>query len=145
MKKMDNSRFSRLTLLRASKTSFKGSPDDSSIEVFENLFPDRNYEISFDCPEFTSLCPVTGQPDFGEICVTYIPDKYCVESKSLKLFLFSFRNFNTFHEEAVNIIADRINEACSPRWLRVTGEFFPRGGISLNVKVEKTKKGFKHK
>ncbi|HBC86763.1 MAG TPA: NADPH-dependent 7-cyano-7-deazaguanine reductase QueF [Lentisphaeria bacterium] len=145
MKKLDSRRFARLTQLKASRTSFPGNPQNANVEVFENLFPERNYEIEFVCPEFTSLCPVTGQPDFGEISVKYIPDRLCVESKSLKLFLFSFRNFNTFHEEAVNIIADRINEACSPRWLQVSGRFHPRGGISINVKVEKTRKGFRHK
>jgi 7-cyano-7-deazaguanine reductase len=143
MKKLDNHRFSKLTLLKSSKTSFPDSPDKAELEVFENLYSERNYEITFACPEFTSLCPVTGQPDFGDISINYVPDKLCVESKSLKLFLFSFRNFNTFHEEAVNIITDKINKACSPRWLEVSGKFRPRGGIALNVKVEKVKKGFR--
>ncbi|HCE46134.1 MAG TPA: NADPH-dependent 7-cyano-7-deazaguanine reductase QueF [Lentisphaeria bacterium] len=142
---MDGGRFAKLTLLKASKTTFLGSPIEASVEAFENLFPGRDYEITFDCPEFTSLCPVTGQPDFGEITVRYIPDRLCVESKSLKLFIFSFRNFNTFHEEAANIILDKIDAACSPRWIEVTGRFHPRGGIAINVKCEKTKKGFKKK
>ena len=143
MKKLKNGRFSKLTLLTSSKTSFPDSPERVSLEVFENLYSDRNYEITFDCIEFTSLCPVTGQPDFGEISIRYVPDRLCVESKSLKLFLFSFRNFNTFHEEAVNIITDKISEACSPRWLEVSGKFRPRGGVAINVKVEKAKKGFR--
>ena len=143
MKKLNSNRFSKLTLLKSSKTSFPDSPVKAELEVFENLYSERNYEITFDCPEFTSLCPVTGQPDFGDISISYVPDKLCVESKSLKLFLFSFRNFNTFHEEAVNMITDKINEACSPRWLEVSGKFRPRGGIALNVKVEKVKKGFR--
>ncbi|MCX6984333.1 MAG: preQ(1) synthase [Lentisphaerae bacterium] len=143
MKKLNNSRFSKLTLLKSSKTSFPDSPEKASLEVFENLYSGRNYEITFDCPEFTSLCPVTGQPDFGAISIRYVPDRLCIESKSLKLFLFSFRNFNTFHEEAVNIIADKISGVCSPRWLEVSGKFHPRGGIAINVKVEKTKKGFR--
>ena len=143
MKKLNTNRFSKLTLLKSSKTAFPDSPEKALLEVFENLYSERNYEITFDCPEFTSLCPVTGQPDFGDISIKYVPDRLCVESKSLKLFLFSFRNFNTFHEEAVNMITDKINEACTPRWLEVTGRFRPRGGIALNVKVEKFKKGFR--
>jgi 7-cyano-7-deazaguanine reductase len=143
MKKLNSNRFSKLTLLKSSKTSFPDSPDKAALEVFENLYSERDYEITFDCPEFTSLCPVTGQPDFGDISIKYIPDTLCVESKSLKLFLFSFRNFNTFHEEAVNMVCDKIYEACAPRWLEVYGKFRPRGGIALNVKVEKNKKGFR--
>lgn len=145
MKKMDSGRFSKLTLLKASKTSFQGSPMGASIEVFDNLFPGRDYEITLDCPEFTSLCPVTGQPDFGEITIRYVPGKLCIESKSLKLFLFSFRNFNTFHEESVNIILDRIAAACSPRWIEVTGKFHPRGGIAINVNCVKKQKGYVRK
>jgi 7-cyano-7-deazaguanine reductase len=145
MKKMDSRRFSGLTQLKASKTCFPESPAQAKLEVFENLYPERNYEISFDCPEFTSLCPVTGQPDCGEITITYIPDKLCVESKSLKLLIFSFRNFNTFHEEAVNIILDKVFDSCAPRWVEVTGKFRPRGGIAINVKAEKSKEGFRKK
>ncbi|MFA6294549.1 MAG: preQ(1) synthase [Victivallales bacterium] len=143
MQKLNSNRFSKLTLLKSSKTAFPDSPEKASLEVFENLYSERNYEITFDCPEFTSLCPVTGQPDFGDISIKYVPDRLCVESKSLKLFLFSFRNFNTFHEEAVNMITDKISEACAPRWLEVSGKFRPRGGIALNVRVEKVKKGFR--
>ena len=79
MKKMDEKRFSRLTQLKSSKTCFPGSPAQAKLEVFENLYPERDYVISFDCPEFTSLCPVTGQPDCGEITINYIPDKLCIE------------------------------------------------------------------
>ena len=91
--------------------------------------------IEFDCPEYTSLCPVTGQPDFGHIVIRYVADKKCIESKSLKLFLYSFRNSNTFHEEAVNHILDAIVEACAPRKAEVIGRFRPRGGIAINVKA----------
>ncbi|MFZ2658633.1 MAG: preQ(1) synthase [Victivallales bacterium] len=143
MKKMDKSRFAELKSLKASKTSFPDSPEKTALDVFRNIYSERNYEITFTCPEFTALCPVTGQPDFGNITVRYVPDALCVESKSLKLFLFSFRNFNTFHEEAVNIIADKIDSACSPRWLEVSGQFHPRGGIAISVKCEKIKKGFR--
>jgi len=134
-KPLDSTRFENLTLLKKSETDVQISPDNSQLEAFENIYAGRNYEITFDCPEFTSLCPVTGQPDFGKITIRYIPDKLCVESKSLKLFLFSFRNHNTFHEEAVNTILDRVVETCSPHSAEVTGEFRPRGGIAITVKA----------
>jgi 7-cyano-7-deazaguanine reductase len=130
-----NSRFGGLTLLQASEAKYPNSPAEAKLEAFKNLYSNRDYEIKFDCPEFTSLCPVTGQPDFGYITVTYVPDKLCIESKSLKLYLFSFRNHNTFHEEAVNIILDAVVEACSPRKAEVRGEFRPRGGIAISVKA----------
>lgn len=130
---LNSKRFRKLTLLKASATDVQVNPESAKLEVFENVYSDRDYEIIFDCPEFTSLCPVTGQPDFGEITIRYIADKYCVESKSLKLHLFSYRNHNTFHEEAVNSILNAIVEACAPRWAEVTGKFKPRGGIAINV------------
>ncbi len=131
----NNQRFQDLTLLSKSETVVSDSPEDAMLETFDNLFPDRDYEITFDCPEFTSLCPVTNQPDFGEITIQYIPDKLCIESKSLKLFIFAFRNHNTFHEEAVNIILDRIVNVCKPRYAEVIGAFRPRGGIAINVRA----------
>lgn len=138
MKKITKSkdRFSSLTLLKKSGTKQPASPSEAKLEIFANIYSHRDYEITFSCPEFTSLCPVTGQPDFGEITITYVPDKSCIESKSLKLYLFSFRNHNTFHEEAVNTILDAVVEICSPRMAAVTGIFRPRGGISLTVKAE---------
>ena len=128
-------RFAKLTLLKRSETRYPSTPEEATLEVFTNVYRDRNYEITFDCPEFTSLCPVTGQPDFGHIVVNYIPDEYCVESKSLKLYLFSHRNTNTFHEEAVNSILNAITAACRPRWAEVSGDFRPRGGIAIRVKA----------
>ena len=125
----------KLTILGKSKIKYPVSPDKAKLETFENKYPNRNYWISFDCPEFTSICPVTGQPDFGIITIRYIADKKCIESKSLKLYLFSFRNFATFHEEAVNRILDDIVKACNPRKASVTGEFLPRGGISISVEA----------
>ena len=124
-----------LTLLGTSKTDVPGSPDEAVLETFDNTHPGRDYEITFDCPEFTSICPVTGQPDFGKMTINYVPDKSCVESKSLKLFLFSFRGHGAFHEEVVNIILDRVVAACSPRWAEVVGEFRPRGGIAITVRA----------
>ena len=122
-----------LTLLSRSHTEYPDTPDDARLETFVNAYPGRDYEILFDCPEFTSLCPVTGQPDFGHIRIRYIADKQCIESKSLKLYLYSFRNHHTFHEEAVNRILTDLVKACKPRWMEVNGEFRPRGGIALTI------------
>lgn len=122
-----------LTLLGRKIGHFPASPDEARLEAFENKYPRRDYWIHFECPEFTSLCPITGQPDFGIIMIDYIPNRRCLESKSLKLYLFSFRNFGTFYEEAVNRILDDLVKACRPRKARVTGKFNPRGGIALTV------------
>lgn len=128
-------RFRDLTLLSASERNYPASPAEARLEAFDNVYADRDYVIEFDCPEYTSLCPVTGQPDFGHIIVRYVPDKKCIESKSLKLYLYSFRNTNTFHEESVNTILDAVVSACSPRRAEVIGRFRPRGGIAINVKA----------
>ena len=135
MEKNSKERFSELTLLTAGSTKYPTAPGEAKLETFDNLYADRDYIIEFDCPEYTSLCPVTGQPDFGHIIIRYVADKKCIESKSLKLFLYSFRNSNTFHEEAVNHILDAIVEACAPRKAEVVGRFRPRGGIAINVKA----------
>lgn len=125
-----------LNLLSASKTPVPASPEEAQLETFENTHPGRKYLITFDCPEFTSLCPITGQPDFGHITIEYIADKKCVESKSLKIYLFSYRNHGSFHEEVTNLILDDLVKACEPRWASVTGDFMPRGGIAIKVKAE---------
>lgn len=122
-----------LTYLGSGTTPLPASPDHARLEVFANTHPDRDYEIGFDCPEFTALCPITGQPDFGQITIVYIPDRYCLESKALKLYLGSFRNHGTFHEAVVNRIRDDIVKVVAPRRLTVTGNFRPRGGISIRV------------
>ena len=101
------------------------------LEAFENLHPERDYWVQFNCPEFTSLCPITGQPDFAEIRILYIPDRRMVESKSLKLYLFSFRNHGDFHEDCVNIIMNDMIKLMDPRYIEVVGLFVPRGGISI--------------
>ena len=124
-----------LTILRDSEGNYPGSPDEARLETFENRYPGRDYWVTFECPEFTALCPVTNQPDFGLIRIRYVPDKRCIESKSLKLYLFAFRSHRTFHEEAVNRILDDVVAACAPRKANVEGEFNPRGGIAINVKV----------
>ena len=102
------------------------------LEAFENRHPERDYWVEFLCPEFTSICPITGQPDFAEVRILYIPDKKMVESKSLKLYLFSFRNHGDFHEDCVNIILDDLVKLMDPRYIEVLGLFVPRGGISIH-------------
>jgi 7-cyano-7-deazaguanine reductase len=134
-KVMTDADYSGLTLLKKNHKDYPDSPENAKLETFRNAYPNRDYIITFDCPEYTSLCPVTGQPDFGHIIIRYIPDKRCVESKSLKLYLFSFRSTNTFHEESVNRILKDFVEACSPRKAEVVGLFRPRGGIAINVKA----------
>ncbi|MFO7301477.1 MAG: preQ(1) synthase [Acidobacteriota bacterium] len=105
----------------------------STIETFPNPRPERDYEIQIRCPEFTSVCPKTGQPDFGEILITYTPAAACIELKSLKFYLQGYRNQGIFYEAAVNRILDDLVAACSPRRMRITGAFTPRGGISTTV------------
>ena len=104
-----------------------------SLETFKNSHPDRDYEVEMECPEFTCLCPITGQPDFAEIEIRYIPNKLCVELKSLKLYLWSYRNEGAFHEKVINNILDDLVEVSSPRWMEVVGAFNVRGGIHTTV------------
>ena len=109
------------------------SPDVAVLETVPNPHAGTDYLIRFTCPEFTSLCPVTGQPDFAHLVIDYVADDTIVESKSLKLFLGSFRNHGSFHEDCTLTIAKRIVEAASPRWLRIGGYWYPRGGIPIDV------------
>ena len=109
------------------------------LETFPNPNPERDYEISFEAPEFTCLCPMTGQPDFATIRIRYVPDQKCVELKSLKLYLWSFRDEGTFHEAVTNRIADDLIAALKPRRMTVEGDFYVRGGIKTVVKVEYVK------
>ena len=136
----DQDRFADLTLLKQSDTKFPESPAKAKLEVFKNIYQDQDFEVTFECPEFTSLCPVTGQPDFGSITIVYQPKKHCIESKSLKLYLFSFRNYHAFHEETVNTVLEAVTSACKPQWAEVTGVFRPRGGVSIQVKARSGKK-----
>lgn len=131
-----------VSILGSSRTDYPRDPSEARLETFPNRNPDRDYLIRFDCPEFTSLCPITGQPDFAQIRIVYIPDTSCIESKSLKLYLFSFRNTGMFHEEITNTIMDAIVEACSPRWIRVYGSMNPRGGIAIHVTAEHCRVGY---
>jgi 7-cyano-7-deazaguanine reductase len=106
------------------------------LEVFDNPCPERDYTIRHSCPEFTSVCPITGMPDFGTITIEYVPDRRCVELKSLKYYLLGFRQQGIFYEAVTNRILDDLVEACAPRKMTVTGEFSVRGGISSTVAAE---------
>lgn len=121
-----------VTLLGNQGTRYNDQYDPSVLETFENKHPDNEYVVRFDCPEFTTLCPKTGQPDFGHIYINYVPRDRMVESKSLKLYLFSFRNHGDFHEDCVNIIMNDLIQLMDPRYIEVEGRFMPRGGISIN-------------
>ena len=109
------------------------SSPSKSLETFPNPKPERDYEIRFECPEFTCLCPMTGQPDFATIRISYVPDRTCVELKSLKLYLWSYRNEGAFHEAVTNRILDDLVSALEPRRCEVTGDFLVRGGIHAVV------------
>ena len=114
------------------KTNYEFNYTPEVLERFNNKHVENDYFIKFNCPEFTSLCPITGQPDFATIYISYIPDKYCVESKSLKLYLFSFRNHGDFHEDCINIIMKDLIKLLDPRYIEVWGKFLPRGGLSID-------------
>ena len=109
------------------------SPAEATLDTVANPHPGQLYLVRFTCPEFTSLCPVTGQPDFAHFVIDYAPQERIVESKSLKLFLGSFRNHAAFHEDCTLLIARRLIAALSPRWLRIAGYWYPRGGIPIDV------------
>ena len=113
------------------KTEYRQDYAPEVLETFENIHPGNDYWVRFNCPEFTTLCPITGQPDFGEIRISYIPDRRMVESKSLKLYLFSFRSHGGFHEDCVNMSMKDLIKLMDPKYIEVTGFFVPRGGISI--------------
>lgn len=121
-----------LSLLGNQQTKYPQSYAPEVLEAFDNKHPERDYFVKFNCPEFTSLCPMTGQPDFATIYISYVPDKKLVESKSLKLYLFSFRNFGEFHEDCVNRILDDLLRLLEPKYIEVWGKFLPRGGLSID-------------
>ena len=114
------------------------------LEAFENKHPENDYWVRFNCPEFTALCPITGQPDFAEIRISYLPDQRMVESKSLKLYLFSFRNHGDFHEDCVNTIMKDLVKLMEPRYLEVKGIFTPRGGIAIHPYANYGKPGTRY-
>jgi len=108
----------------------------SLLQTFENQYPERDYLIEIECPEFTSVCPKTGQPDFGSLTFSYVPDRLCLELKSLKLYLQSYRNDGIFYENVTNSILDDLVALLSPRRIKLVARFTPRGGISTNVTAE---------
>lgn len=120
-----------VTLLGNQNTKYETDYNPSVLETFVNKHPENEYLVTFNCPEFTSLCPKTGQPDFAKIIINYIPNVKMVESKSLKLYLFSFRNHGDFHEDCVNMIKNDLVKLMEPKYLEVIGVFMPRGGISI--------------
>ena len=120
-----------VTLLGATGTRYADTYSPGVLETFKNKHPENEYLVTLNFPEFTSLCPKTGQPDFAKIVIRYIPREDMVESKSLKLYLFSFRNQGDFHEDCVNIIMKDLIKLMNPRYIEVTGIFTPRGGISI--------------
>ena len=126
------------------KTKYSDDYAPEVLETFQNRHPDNDYWVRFNCPEFTTLCPITGQPDFAEIRITYIPDQRMVESKSLKLYLFSFRNHGDFHEDCVNVIMKDLIRLMDPKYIEVLGLFTPRGGISIHPYVNYGRPGTKY-
>lgn len=127
-----NKELEGLSLLGNQGTKYKFGYDPNILEVFDNKHPNNDYFVKFNCPEFTSLCPITGQPDFATIYISYIPGEKMVESKSLKLYLFSFRNHGDFHEDCMNIIMKDLIKLMQPKYIEVMGEFTPRGGIAID-------------
>ena len=121
-----------LTLLGNQQTEYSMDYNPSVLEAFQNKHPENDYFVKFNCPEFTSLCPITGQPDFATITISYVPDERLVESKSLKLYLFSFRNHGDFHEDVINIIMKDLVSLLEPKYIEVWGKFLPRGGLSID-------------
>ena len=121
-----------ITLLGAAGTSYARDYDPDLLETFENRHQGNDYFVKFNCPEFTSLCPITGQPDYATIYISYIPDVKMVESKSLKLYLFSFRDHGDFHEDCVNVIMKDLIALMDPKYIEVWGKCLPRGGISID-------------
>ena len=132
-----------LTLLGSQHTDYYTDYNPNVLESFDNKHPDNDYFVKFNCPEFTSLCPITGQPDFATIYISYVPDQKLVESKSLKLYLFSFRNHGDFHEDCVNIIMKDVIRLLDPKYIEVWGKFLPRGGISIDPYCNHGKAGTK--
>ena len=121
-----------LTKLGSGHTEYKTKYDPSLLEAFSNQHPENDYFVKVNCPEFTSLCPITGQPDFANIVISYVPDQKIVESKSLKLYLFSYREEGDFHEDVVNRIMKDLIALLDPKYIEVWGRFLPRGGLSLD-------------
>jgi 7-cyano-7-deazaguanine reductase len=132
---MTKDSYSALTQL-GKRVDIPASPEEATIETFENPHPDSDYAVRLTAPEFTTLCPLTGQPDFAVLIIDYVPRDKLVESKSLKLFLGSFRNMGTFHEECTVYVQKRLRDAMNPKYIRVVGLWNVRGGITIDLVVE---------
>ncbi|MGN0606762.1 MAG: preQ(1) synthase [Oscillospiraceae bacterium] len=132
-----------ISLLGNQHTEYPDKYSPEVLQTFTNMHQDNDYFVKFNCPEFTSLCPITGQPDFATIYISYIPDIEMVESKSLKLYLFSFRNHGDFHEDCVNTIMKDLIKLMNPKYIEVWGKFTPRGGISIDPYCNYGRKGTK--
>lgn len=131
-------------MILGNKTDYPTQYAPEVLEAFDNKHPDVDYFVKFNCPEFTSLCPITSQPDFATIYISYIPDKKLVESKSLKLYLFSYRSKGEFHENCVNTIMKDLISLMEPKYIEVWGKFMPRGGLSIDPYCNYGKKGTKY-
>lgn len=131
-------------MILGNKTDYPTQYAPEVLEAFDNKHPNVDYFVKFNCPEFTSLCPITSQPDFATIYISYIPDKKLVESKSLKLYLFSYRNKGEFHENCVNTIMKDLIALMDPKYIEVWGKFMPRGGLSIDPYCNYGKKGTKY-
>ena len=132
-----------ISLLGNQNVKYNFDYSSDILETFINKHQDNDYFVKFNCPEFTSLCPITGQPDFATIYISYVPDVKMVESKSLKLYLFSFRNHGDFHEDCVNVIMKDLIKLMDPKYIEVWGKFTPRGGISIDPYCNYGRKGTK--
>jgi len=121
------------TLQLGRKTSVPASPKDATLDRVPNAHPDTHYVARFVMPEFTTLCPITGQPDFAHLVIDYVPNRFLVESKSLKLYLNSFRNHGAFHEDCTVSVGKTLAKLLAPRWLRIGGYWYPRGGMPIDV------------
>jgi 7-cyano-7-deazaguanine reductase len=131
-----SAKYGSLTLLGRPVSRYPNAPSSKTIETFKNQYANRRYLIKFECADFTSLCPVTGQPDFAKITIEYVPSDRCIETKSLKFYLASYRNTRSFNEEIVNRVLDDVVAACSPQEALVYGEFAARGGISVSAEAQ---------
>jgi 7-cyano-7-deazaguanine reductase len=131
------------TRTQRAKPAIPPSAPSRQLDTFENPASDRDYVIRFDIPEFTCLCPLTGQPDFAHFLIEIVADRYCVETKSLKQYFWSYRNEGAFHEKVTNTILSDIVKVCNPRFIRITAKWYVRGGIYTNVVAEHRQKGWK--
>jgi|SRR5690625_567135 len=144
MTEKNDKKYEDITLLGNQNVPYSFTYNPDVLESFPNEYIERDYFVKFNCPEFTTMCPVTNQPDFATIYISYIPDKKMVESKSLKLYLFSYRNYGGFHEDSMNTIMDDLIKLLDPRYIEVWGKFLPRGGISIDPYCNYGKPGTKY-